>query len=80
MSRRNLVRRFNAATGHMPRAYHQMLRIAAARTMLEEGAPSIQQVGAAVGYDDAEFFRRIFKRHNGMTPAAYRDRCRLLRR
>jgi len=80
MSRRNLVRRFKAATGHMPRVYHQMLRMAAARTMLEEGAPSIQRVGAAVGYDDAEFFRRIFKRHNGMTPAAYRDRFRLLRR
>jgi len=80
MSRRNLVRRFKAATGHMPRVYHQMLRMAAARTMLEEGAPSIQRVGVAVGYDDAEFFRRIFKRHNGMTPAAYRDRFRLLRR
>ncbi len=33
-------------------------------------APSIQQVGLAVGYEDAGFFLRVFKRHSGMTPAA----------
>lgn len=74
MSRRNLVRRFKQATGHMPGAYQQMLRVAAARRMLEDGAPSIEQVGLSVGYEDVAFFRRIFKRHCGITPSAYRDR------
>jgi transcriptional regulator GlxA family with amidase domain len=74
MSRRNLVRRFKAATGHMPGVYQQMLRVNAARKMLEDGAPSIQQVGLAVGYEDVAFFRRIFKRHCGVAPSAYRDR------
>jgi len=74
MSRRNLVRRFGKATGHMPGAYIQMLRVAAARAMLEDGAPSIEQVGLSVGYSDTAHFRRVFKRHSGMTPAAYRDR------
>ncbi|SEO43007.1 Transcriptional regulator GlxA family, contains an amidase domain and an AraC-type DNA-binding HTH domain [Salinihabitans flavidus] len=77
MSRRNLMRRFNEATGHQPGAYLQMVRIAAARTMLEDGAPSIKQVGRAVGYGDVVSFRRVFKRHSGMTPSAYRDRFRL---
>ncbi len=77
MSRRNLVRRFKDATGARPGAYVQMLRIAAARSMLEDGAASIEQVSMAVGYNDAAFFRRIFKRQSGMTPAAYRDRFRL---
>jgi len=76
MSPRNFVRRFKEATGHMPGAYQQMLRVAAARSMLEDGAPSIEQVGQAVGYEDAAFFRRIFKRYSGTSPSAYRDRFR----
>lgn len=77
MSHRNLVRRFRDATGSRPGAYIQMLRVAAARAMLEDGAPSIETVSMAVGYNDIAFFRRIFKRHSGMTPAAYRERFRL---
>ncbi|EPX78506.1 GlxA family transcriptional regulator [Salipiger mucosus] len=79
MSRRNLVRRFKEATGHMPGVYQQMLRVAAARKMLEDGAPSIEQVGLSVGYEDVAFFRRIFKRHCGVPPSAYRDRFRPMR-
>lgn len=45
--------------------------------MLEDGAPSIEQVGLSVGYEDAAFFRRIFTRYCGITPSAYRDRFRL---
>lgn len=77
MSRRNFVRRFKDATGHRPGAYLQMVRVAAARKMLEDGAPSIEQVGLSVGYEDAAFFRRIFTRYCGITPSAYRDRFRL---
>lgn len=76
MSRRNLVRRFKDATGARPGAYIQMLRVAAACSMLEDGAASIEQVGMAVGYTDTAFFRRVFKRYSGMTPAAYRCRFR----
>jgi len=79
MSRRNLVRRFKEATGHLPGVYQQILRVTAARKMLEDGAPSIEQVGSSVGYEDVAFFRRIFKRHCGITPSAYRDRFRMSR-
>jgi AraC-like DNA-binding protein len=27
-----------------------------------------------VGYGDVSFFRALFRRHTGMTPAEYRDR------
>lgn len=74
MSHRNLIRRFKEATGFQPGVYLQMLRVAAARRMLEDGAPSIQQVSMSIGYDDVAFFRRVFKRHSGMTPASYRER------
>lgn len=69
---RTFVRRFKAATGHHPTAYLQALRIAAAKVMLETHGQPIQQVSSAVGYDDVAFFRTLFKRITGMTPAEYR--------
>lgn len=77
MSRRNFARRFKEATGHLPGRYLQMLRVEAARRLLEDGAASIKRAAAAVGYEDGAFFRGIFKRYSGMTPSAYRERFRL---
>ena len=74
MGPRNFIRRFKAATGRLPGAYTQMLRVSAAKEMLERGAASIQTVCSKVGYDDVAFFRSLFKRHAGMTPAEYRSR------
>ncbi|MGZ5804667.1 MAG: GlxA family transcriptional regulator [Xanthobacteraceae bacterium] len=74
MGPRNFIRRFKGATGRLPGAYIQTLRIAAAKEMLEHGAMSIQDVCSKVGYEDVAFFRSLFKRHTGMTPAEYRSR------
>ena len=38
--------------------------------MTREGP--IDDVGYVVGYEDPTFFRRLFKRTTGLTPAAYR--------
>ena len=35
---------------------------------------TIQEVGLAVGYEDAAFFRDLFKRHARISPSAYRER------
>jgi len=69
---RTFARHFKAATGRMPAAYLQAVRIEAAKTMLERETRPIQQVSTAVGYDDVAFFRSLFKRTTGMTPAEYR--------
>jgi transcriptional regulator GlxA family with amidase domain len=74
MSPRNFERRFRAATGALPREYLQKLRIAEARRLLEDGARSIQDVANASGYSDIQFFRQLFKRHTGVSPADYRRR------
>ncbi len=73
MGVRNFIRRFKGATGRLPRAYIQMLRIWAAKDMLEHGATSVQSVSLKVGYEDVTFFRALFKRYTGMTPAQYRE-------
>ncbi len=74
MGPRNFIRRFKAATGRLPGAYIQMLRVSAAKEMLEHGATSVQTVCSKIGYEDIAFFRTLFKRHTGMTPAEYRER------
>lgn len=74
MGARNFIRRFKAATGRVPGAYLQTLRVSAARELLETGTSSIQAVCSKIGYEDIGFFRNLFKRHTGMTPAEYRER------
>src|SRR5262249_14421782 len=74
MGPRNFIRRFKAATGRVPGAYIQTLRVSAAKELLETGKSSIQAVCAKIGYEDIGFFRNLFKRHTGMTPGEYRER------
>jgi transcriptional regulator GlxA family with amidase domain len=73
MSPRNFIRRFKRATGRLPGSYLQELRVAIAKGMLEDGARSLQAVSSAVGYEDAAFFRSVFKRSTGMSPGEYRE-------
>jgi transcriptional regulator GlxA family with amidase domain len=72
LGERTFARRFKAATGRMPAAYVQALRIEAAKTMLERGGEPIQSISAEIGYEDVGFFRSLFKRGTGMTPGEYR--------
>ena len=72
LNRRTFMRRFRAATGYLPLEYVHRLRVEEAKQMIETEAGSLDEVGALVGYDDSAFFRRLFKRQTGLTPAAYR--------
>jgi transcriptional regulator GlxA family with amidase domain len=72
MGERNFIRRFKAATGYLPSVYGQLLRVSAAKELLERSATPVQNVAEAIGYTDLPFFRTLFRRHTGMTPAEYR--------
>jgi transcriptional regulator GlxA family with amidase domain len=74
LSERTFLRRFTKATGLKPSAYHQRLRVARSRELLEFTRDSVEQVAAAAGYEDSGGFRRIFKRVVGLSPAEYRRR------
>jgi transcriptional regulator GlxA family with amidase domain len=69
---RTFARRFRAATGSLPIDYVHDLRIDASRHLIETETAAIDEVGYRVGYEDPTFFRRLFKRETGLTPAAYR--------
>jgi transcriptional regulator GlxA family with amidase domain len=77
---RSFVRRFTLATGMSPLEYVHRLRIEEAKQMLETADAPIDVIAAEVGYQDASFFSRLFRRRVGMTPAHYRRRFSSLRR
>jgi transcriptional regulator GlxA family with amidase domain len=69
---RTLKRRFKAATGLSIIEYIQNHRIEQAKKLLEAGSMPVDEISAAVSYEDASFFRRLFKRLTGLTPSQYR--------
>lgn len=71
---RTFKRRFKQATGYAPIDYIQTLRIEEAKQQLESTELAVDAIGAAVGYEDPTFFRRLFKRSTGVTPSRYRQR------
>ncbi len=74
LSSRTFLRRFVRATGMTPSEYHQQLRIARCREMLEFTRATVEQIAVAAGYEDVRGFRRTFKRVIGLSPAEYRRR------
>jgi len=74
LAERTFKRRFTEATGFSPIDYVQRLRIEDAKRRLERTEASADAISWEVGYEDAAFFRRLFKRVTGMTPGAYRRR------
>lgn len=47
-------------------------RIEAARDMLENSKQSIRDIANAVGIPDENYFTKVFKKHEGITPSQYR--------
>jgi transcriptional regulator GlxA family with amidase domain len=74
---RTFTRRFKSATGYAPIAYIQALRIEEAKHALETGNDTVEQIAHDVGYQDTAYFRRLFARLTGMTPANYRRQFQL---
>lgn len=79
LAERTFKRRFAQATGMGPLDYVHHLRLEEAKQMLESGEASIETVAFEVGYRDASFFNRLFRRKVLMSPTQYRRRFGALR-
>jgi transcriptional regulator GlxA family with amidase domain len=62
LGERTFLRRFVKATGMTPIEYHQHLRIARTRELLEFTSDTVEQIATAVGYEDTGGLRKTFKR------------------
>jgi transcriptional regulator GlxA family with amidase domain len=79
LAERSFKRRFAKATGLSPMDYVHTLGLEEAKQILETTDQAIETVANEVGYEDASFFGRLFRRKVGVTLAQYRKRFRGLR-
>lgn len=75
---RTFKRRFTQATGMSPLEYVHTLRLEEAKQMLERTDAPVEAIALEVGYQDASFFGRLFRRKVALTPAQYRRRFKPL--
>ena len=61
-----------------PMQYIVSLRIAAAKGYLENSNKNIAEIAATVGYDNALYFSRLFRKYTGMTPSEYRKKNKVI--
>ena len=73
VSRYNTV--FREMTGTSPIKYISELRINHACSLLNGTDIPIGIIGESVGYPDKHFFSKLFKKHIGVSPQEYRQRC-----
>ena len=79
LTERTFMRRFARATGFKPTEYVQRLRIEEAKQLLETTQVAIEDISAEVGYEDPAYFRRLFKKKAGVSPAKYRTKYQAIR-
>ena len=61
-------------------AYLVGYRVEVAKEMLKNTSISVKDVGKACGYEDSNYFSRIFKRVTSLTPTDYRNQMMLRKR
>ncbi len=76
MAERTFSRRFRQATGLSPLQYLQQLRIQQAMELLKDTNLPVNQIAGLCGFDDANYFNRLFSKRNAMTPGQYREMVR----
>ena len=72
MSSSSLLLAFKKKKGMTITAYIESVRMEKAKELLKSGLYSVQATAEAVGYLDANYFCRAFKRYTGSTPSKYR--------
>lgn len=65
---------FKKRTGKTIGRYLTEIRIEHAMKLLMDKQLKLYHIAEMVGYDDANYFSKIFKRHVGMTPSEFRER------
>ena len=68
-----LSRYLKQATGKTYTRLLQEKRLSQAQFLLRSSQMNVDQIAAAVGYENASYFHRLFTREIGMRPKAYRD-------
>lgn len=68
---------FRELTGESPLQYILKLRLAAAQSLLENTPDPVCEIAEQVGFRDALYFSRLFRKHLGLSPREYRKARRV---
>ncbi|MGG1519497.1 helix-turn-helix transcriptional regulator [Paenibacillus oryzisoli] len=72
----HLSRKFKQETGMALTDYIQRQRVQASKLYLRRGGIPITEIAFMVGFNDVNYFTRVFKRCEGMTPTQYAKESR----
>ncbi len=75
LSRSRFTHLFTKTVGTSPLQYQQQMRLEQACELLRSSSLSVNEISDTVGFKDALYFSRLFKKRTGMTPTDYRARC-----
>jgi len=73
LSKFHFIRRFKEHTGHAPIQRFIQMKMQRACELLDSTDKAIKVIAGEVGYQDAFYFSRIFKRTIGVSPQKYRE-------
>jgi Response regulator containing CheY-like receiver domain and AraC-type DNA-binding domain len=71
-----LSRKFKKDCGKGVIEYLNMIRIGQAKLLMESGAKRVKQIADEVGFNNYNYFFKVFKDSQGMTPLEYEKSCR----
>ncbi len=76
LSREYISRKFKLVYGETISDYLLKIRIEKAKELLKTTTIKVYEISSKIGYQDDKYFRRVFKKQTGTTPAEYRSRSR----
>lgn len=71
MSRTSFYNKLKALTDQSPGDYIRLIRLKKSAQLLKEQKYTIAEVAEMAGFNEAKYFREVFKKHFGMSPTQY---------
>ncbi len=73
MSRTSLYNKIKALTDMAPSDYIRLIRLKKAAQLLKENNHSVTEIAEMTGFNDAKYFREVFKKHYNVSPSKYKN-------